>query len=53
MSKIRGTIKVAAVKASAFGDRRRAIMGNIATLTSGKVITEDLGIKQRSTTLPY
>src|SRR5438477_1657445 len=42
---IRGTIKVAAVKAPAFGDRRRAIMRDIATLTGGKAITEDLGIK--------
>jgi chaperonin GroEL len=45
VNKIRGTIKVAAVKAPAFGDRRRAIMGDIATLTGGKAITEDLGIK--------
>jgi chaperonin GroEL len=45
VNKIRGTIKVVAVKAPAFGDRRRAIMGDIATLTGGKAITEDLGIK--------
>jgi chaperonin GroEL len=45
VNKIRGTVKVAAVKAPAFGDRRRAIMGDIATLTGGKAITEDLGIK--------
>src|SRR6185295_3455036 len=45
VNKIRGTIKVAAVKAPAFGDRRRAIMGDVATLTGGKAITEDLGIK--------
>src|SRR5689334_2426456 len=45
VNKIRGTIKAAAVKAPAFGDRRRAIMGDIATLTGGKAITEDLGIK--------
>jgi chaperonin GroEL len=48
VNKIRGTIKVAAVKAPAFGDRRRAIMGDIATLTGGKAITEDLGIKLES-----
>src|SRR5207237_3409677 len=45
VNKIRGRIKAAAVKAPAFGDRRRAIMGDIATLTGGKAITEDLGIK--------
>src|SRR5947209_440137 len=45
VNKIRGTIKVAAVKAPAFGDRRRAIMGDIATVTGGRAITEDLGIK--------
>jgi chaperonin GroEL len=45
VNKIRGIIKAAAVKAPAFGDRRRAIMGDIATLTGGKAITEDLGIK--------
>ena len=45
VNKIRGTIKVCAVKAPAFGDRRRAIMGDVATLTGGKAITEDLGIK--------
>src|SRR5215467_8630621 len=45
VNKIRGTIKVAAVKAPAFGDRRKAIMSDIAVLTGGKAITEDLGIK--------
>jgi chaperonin GroEL len=45
VNKIRGTIKVAAVKAPAFGDRRKAIMTDIATLTGGRAITEDLGIK--------
>jgi chaperonin GroEL len=45
VNKIRGTIKVAAVKAPAFGDRRKAIMGDIAVLTGGRAITEDLGIK--------
>jgi chaperonin GroEL len=45
VNKIRGTIKVAAVKAPAFGDRRKAIMEDIATITGGRAITEDLGIK--------
>jgi chaperonin GroEL len=45
VNKIRGTIKVAAVKAPAFGDRRKAVMTDIATLTGGRAITEDLGIK--------
>src|SRR2546429_387540 len=42
---LRGTIKVCAVKAPAFGDRRKAILEDIAVLTGGRVITEDLGIK--------
>jgi chaperonin GroEL len=45
VNKIRGTVKVAAVKAPAFGDRRKAVMADIATLTGGRAITEDLGIK--------
>ena len=45
VNKIRGTLKVAAVKAPAFGDRRKAIMADIAALTGGKCITEDLGLK--------
>ena len=45
VNKIRGTIKVAAVKAPAFGDRRKAIMEDIAAVTGGRAITEDLGIK--------
>jgi chaperonin GroEL len=45
VNKIRGTIKVAAVKAPAFGDRRKAIMEDIAIVTGGRAITEDLGIK--------
>ena len=43
VNKIRGTIKVAAVKAPAFGDRRKAIMEDIAIVTGGRAITEDLG----------
>src|SRR5438552_6116806 len=45
VNKIRGTLKVAAVKAPAFGDRRKAIMEDIGVLTGGRAITEDLGIK--------
>ncbi|MGH9955730.1 MAG: chaperonin GroEL [Pyrinomonadaceae bacterium] len=45
VNKLRGTIKVCAVKAPAFGDRRKAILEDLAILTGGKVITEDLGIK--------
>ena len=45
VNKLRGTLNVAAVKAPGFGDRRNAIMSDIAVLTGGKAITEDLGIK--------
>ncbi len=45
VNKLRGTIKVCAVKAPAFGDRRKAILEDLAILTGGRVITEDLGIK--------
>jgi chaperonin GroEL len=45
VNKLRGTINVAAVKAPGFGDRRKAMLGDIAILTGGKAITEDLGIK--------
>jgi len=45
VNKLRGTLKVAAVKAPGFGDRRKAMLEDLATLTGGKVITEDLGIK--------
>src|SRR5437867_257663 len=45
VNKLRGTIQVAAVKAPGFGDRRKAMMENIAILTGGKVLSEDLGIK--------
>ena len=45
VNKLRGTLAVCAVKAPGFGDRRKAIMEDIAILTGGKVITEDLGIK--------
>ena len=45
VNKLRGTLNVAAVKAPGFGDRRKAMLGDIAILTGGKAITEDLGIK--------
>jgi len=45
VNKLRGTLHVAAVKAPGFGDRRKAMLEDIAILTGGKVITEDLGIK--------
>jgi chaperonin GroEL len=45
VNKLRGTLNVAAVKAPGFGDRRKAMLGDIAILTGGEAITEDLGIK--------
>ncbi len=45
VNKLRGTLQAAAVKAPGFGDRRKAMLEDIATLTGGKAITEDLGIK--------
>jgi chaperonin GroEL len=51
VNRLRGTIKVCAVKAPAFGDRRKAILEDLAILTGGKVITEDLGIKLENVTL--
>ncbi len=45
VNKLRGTLKVAAVKAPGYGDRRKAMLEDIAILTGGKAITEDLGIK--------
>jgi chaperonin GroEL len=50
VNRLRGTIKVCAVKAPAFGDRRKAILEDLAVLTGGKVITEDLGIKLENVT---
>jgi chaperonin GroEL len=52
VNKIRGTLKVAAVKAPAFGDRRKAIMEDVAILTGGRAITEDLGIKLENVQMP-
>ena len=51
VNRLRGTIKVCAVKAPAFGDRRKAIIEDLAILTGGKVISEDLGIKLENVTL--
>jgi len=48
VNKLRGVLNVAAVKAPGFGDRRKAILEDIAILTGGRVITEDLGIKLES-----
>ncbi|NNJ70477.1 MAG: chaperonin GroEL [Kiritimatiellales bacterium] len=51
VNKLRGTLNVCAVKAPGFGDRRKAIMEDLAVLTGGKFITEDLGIKLESVTM--
>jgi chaperonin GroEL len=51
VNKLRGVLNVCAVKAPAFGDRRKAILGDIAALTGGQVISEDLGIKLESVEL--
>lgn len=51
VNKLRGGLKVAAVKAPGFGDRRKAMLEDIAVLTGGEVISEDLGIKLESVTL--
>jgi chaperonin GroEL len=48
VNRLRGTLQVCAVKAPGFGDRRKAMLGDIATLTGGRAITEDLGIKLES-----
>ena len=51
VNKLRGGLKVAAVKAPGFGDRRKAMLEDIAILTNGQVISEDVGIKLESVTL--
>jgi len=51
VNKLRGTLQTAAVKAPGFGDRRKEMLKDIATLTGGQVITEDLGIKLENVTL--
>ena len=51
VNKLRGGLKIAAVKAPGFGDRRKAMLEDIAVLTNGQVISEDLGIKLENVTL--
>jgi len=51
VNKIRGTLNVAAVKAPGFGDRRKAMLEDIAVLTGGKLLSEDLGIKLENVTI--
>jgi chaperonin GroEL len=51
VNKIRGTFTSVAVKAPGFGDRRKAMLGDIATLTGGQVISEEVGLKLENTTL--
>src|SRR5262245_38037455 len=50
VNKLRGGLKVAAVKAPGFGDRRKAMLEDIAVLTGGQLISEDLGIKLENVT---
>ena len=51
VNKLRGTLQVCAVKAPGFGERRKAMLEDIAILTGGTMISEDLGIKLESITL--
>ncbi|TMA40530.1 MAG: chaperonin GroEL, partial [Deltaproteobacteria bacterium] len=51
VNKLRGTLNAAAVKAPGFGDRRKAMLEDIATLTAGRMIAEDLGVKLETVTL--
>jgi chaperonin GroEL len=51
VNKLRGTLQVAAVKAPGFGDRRKAMLQDVAILTGGRVISEDLGLKLENITL--
>jgi chaperonin GroEL len=51
VNKLRGTLKICAVKAPGFGDRRKAMLEDIAVLTGGQVVSEDLGIKLENVTL--
>ncbi len=53
VNKLRGTLNVAAVKAPGFGDRRKAMLGDIATLTGGTLISEDLGIQLENITMDH
>ncbi len=51
VNRLRGSLKVAAVKAPGFGDRRRAMLEDLATLTGGQVICEEVGVKLENTTI--
>src|SRR4029077_10913366 len=51
VNKLRGSLQVAAVKAPGYGDRRKAILEDIATLTGAKAVTEDLGVKLENLTI--
>src|SRR5947207_10054310 len=51
VNKLRGTLQVAAVKAPGYGDRRKAMLEDVAILTNGRAVTEDLGIKLESVTM--
>jgi chaperonin GroEL len=53
VNKLRGVLNICAVKAPGFGDRRKAMLGDIAVLTAGTLISEDLGIKLESLTLEH
>jgi chaperonin GroEL len=53
VNKLRGTLKVAAVKAPGFGDRRKAMLEDVATLTNGTVISEERGFKLENATISY
>ncbi|MFG0267786.1 MAG: chaperonin GroEL [Rhodopirellula sp. JB055] len=53
VNKLRGTLNVCAVKAPGFGDRRKAMLGDIATLTGGTLISEDLGMQLENVTLEH
>lgn len=53
VNKLRGVLNVAAVKAPGFGDRRKAMLGDIATLTGGTLISEELGVKLEAVTLEH
>ena len=53
VNKLRGVLQVAAVKAPGFGDRRKAMLEDIAVLTGGKVITEDIGVKLENVTIDW
>ena len=51
VNKLRGGLKIAAVKAPGFGDRRKAMLQDLAILTGGQVISEDLGMKLENVTM--